>query len=116
MNKLSIEELQARIIARGEFSDHCHVIVGPCTIERIDDKVYINAEDGQAVMKHLIESKYMTGEQVWTGEHKDITLTGTEVCERHGDVILKKVAPGRYEYIPQLEFDPFEDIIRRVRD
>ena len=108
------DELLSRIIARGEFSDHCHVIDGPCTIERVGSDIFINSEDGATVIKHLLESKYLDGKQAWTGEHKDIPLAGNTI--RHGDVILKHIAPGRYQYIPQIEYDPFEDIIRQVRD
>ena len=114
MKILSKEEKLNRIIARGEFSDHAHVVTGKCTIERNGDDVFINAEDGQATMRHLLESKYLAGKEQWTGEHEDIVLAGDTI--RHGDVILKKVSKGRYQYIHQIEFDPFEDIIRKVRD
>lgn len=107
-------ERLSRIIARGEFSDHCHVITGPCTIERVGNDTFINTEDGAAVIKHLLESKYLEGHEAWTGEHHHVPLAGQSI--RHGDVILKHVAPGRYQYIPQTEYDPFEEIIRQVRD
>lgn len=114
MDQNTIDERLSRIIARGEFSDHCHVVTGEATIERVGDDIFINAEDGQAVMKHLLESKYLDGQESWTGEHHDIPLAGQSI--RHGDVILKNVGPGRYQYIPQTEYDPFEEIIRQVRD
>ena len=110
------QELVNRIIARGEFSDHCHVITGNATIERIGTDVFINCEDGEAVMRHLLESAWMEGVEKWTGEHADITIKSDADVIRHGDVLLKKVAERRYQYIQQIEYDPFEDIIRQVRD
>ena len=47
----------------------------------------------------LEEAFTKTGKEVWTGEHADIPL--------------KK---GIYKYVPQVEFDPYQDIIRQVRD
>lgn len=96
---MKLEERKNRIIARGEISDHCHVIVGNAVIERDEEKVIVNVEDGGAVMRHLLESKWLEGEEVWTKEHHDIELK-----------------PGRYEYIQQIEYDPFEEIIREVVD
>lgn len=112
--KLTKTERLNRIIARGEFSDHCHVVTGDCTIERVGNDVFINSEDGAATMRHLMESSYLEGQEKWTGEHIDIPLTGDTI--RHGDVVLKKVAPGKYQYIQQIEYDPFDEIIRQVRD
>lgn len=109
------EERVSLIIARGEHSNHCHVITGNATIERIGDDVFINAEDSTAVMRHLLESKWIEGVEAWTQEHEDITLD-KEQDIRHGDVLLKHVSKGRYKYIQQIEFDPFDEIIRQVRD
>lgn len=97
---MTIKERQERIIARGEHSNHSHVIVGDnVTINRKGEKIIVNVEDGEAYIKHLLESKWMEGQEVWTGEHKDI-----------------KLEKGTYEYVQQQEYDPFEGIIRDVID
>ena len=115
MENLKKQERELRIIARGEHSDHCHVVCGNATVEKGSDGfVFINTEDSTAVIRHLLESKYLKGEEVWTKEHEDISLTGDLI--RHGDVMLKKVADNKYKYIPQIEFDPFEEVIRKVLD
>ncbi len=93
------QERKNRIIARGEHSNHCHVIVGNAIIERKDDKVIINVEDGGAIMKHLLESDWVQGNEVWTKEHNDIELE-----------------KGTYEFIQQTEYDSFEKVIRQVMD
>ncbi len=102
--KMTQKERQDRVIARGETSGHSHIVVGTATIERKDGKVFIhvpNTEDACAVMRHLLEKPFVErGEEVWTGEHADIELQ-----------------PGRtYQYVQQIQYDPFEKIIRAIQD
>lgn len=93
-------ERQKRIIARGEFSDHCHVITGDVIIETKNGKTLITVtEDSNACLRHLVESEWIKGNEVWTGEHKDI-----------------KVRPGTYEYVPQMVFDPISKRIENAID
>ena len=94
---MNIQERKNRIIARGEFSDHCHVITGNVTFDT-KGRIVVN-EDSNAVLKHLLESKWLLGEEQWTGEHTDIVLT-----------------PGVYEYVPQQVFDPLTKRIESARD
>lgn len=97
---MTSKERKLRIVARGEHSNHSHVITGECLIQEDKGTTYINvATDGAAVLRHLIESEWMSGTEVWTKEHNDIPL--------------KK---GRYEYVPQVEYDPYEGAVRRVLD
>ena len=93
--KLTKEERQKRVIARGEVSGHSHIIIGEATIEN----GFISVT-GPAWIKHLLEKEYVEeGKEVWTKEHEDI-----------------QIKPGKYEYIQQVEFDPYEGIIREVYD
>ena len=93
------EERKSRILARGESQDHCHVIVGDAEVSNANNEILIDVY-GDATIKHLIESVWVEqGVEKWTKEHADITL------ER-----------GKYKYIPQIEYDPYEDIIRNVLD
>lgn len=94
---MTTQERQKRIIARGEFSDHCHVITG--NVEFDTKGRIIVGEDSNAVLKHLIETDWLQGKETWTGEHKDISLT-----------------PGVYEYVPQQVFDPLTKRIESARD
>lgn len=94
---MNIIERKKRIIATGEFSDHCHVITGEVEFDT-KGRIIVN-EDSNAVLKHLLESKWMAGEECWTGEHTDIKLT-----------------PGIYEYVPQVVFDPLTKRIEAARD
>jgi hypothetical protein len=94
---MTTEERKKRIIARGEFSNHCHVIVGDV---KFDDKGRILvSEDSNAVLKHLLETEWIIGKEVWTGEHHDI-----------------KLIPGTYEYVQQQVFDPLSKRIESARD
>ena len=90
-----------RIIARGEHSNHCHVVVGDdVDIKRNDNgELIIEVGNEGAVLRHLLESNWLEGQEVWTKEHKDI-----------------KLKPGSYKYVAQIEYDPFEEIIREVLD
>jgi hypothetical protein len=56
-------------------------------------------EPGIAKVRHLLESQWIKGNQVWTKEHEDIDM-----------------APGIYEPEHQVEFDPYEEEIRKVQD
>lgn len=91
------KERKQRIIARGEHSNHCHVITGD--VEFTPDGLLIVGEDSEAVLKHLLETDWMEGKETWTGEHKDI-----------------KLVPGTYEYVPQMVFDPLSKRIEAARD
>lgn len=96
MNK---QERQNRIIARGEHSNHSHVIVGEAEVTRNENGEILVNVTGEANIRHLLETNWLEGEEVWTKEHKDIPL------ER-----------GSYKFIQQQEFDPFEKHIQNVRD
>ena len=94
MNK---QERKNRIIAKGEFSNHCHVITGDIEFDS-KGRIIVN-EDSSAVLKHLLETDWMEGKETWTGEHTDIKLT-----------------PGVYEYVPQMVYDPLQKRIESARD
>lgn len=97
---MNIQERKNRVIAQGEHSDHCHVAVGDVEVIREQKgDVYLEVGNEGATLKHLIESHWFEGTETWTEEHKDISL--------------KK---GKYKYVPQVEFDPFDKIVRKVMD
>ena len=94
------KERQDRIIARGEVSGHSHIITGECTIERTKESVIIHAGENCAI-KHLLEKQFVEeGTEVWTKEHKDIPLQKGQ----------------SYEYIQQVEYDPYSQLIQQVKD
>lgn len=95
------EERQNRVIARGEFSNHAHVITGAnIKISKRGNETIIEVcEDSNAALKHLLEKDWLEGREVWTKEHKDIPLE-----------------KGTYRYVQQQEFDPYSSLIRDVRD
>lgn len=100
MKKLNLEQRKLRIIARGEFSNHCHVVIGDVNVYQKNGKTYIKVgEDSNAVLKHLLETEWLKGKEVWTKEHKDIPLE-----------------KGTYEFVQQVEYNPLDETIRAVRD
>ncbi len=95
------EERKNRIVARGEHSNHCHVIVGnDVTIERdATGNILIEVGNSGAVIRHLLEDAWNNGTETWTKEHDDI-----------------QVDPGKYKYVPQLEYHPYTEGINKVKD
>lgn len=116
MKQLSLTERKNRIIARGEFSDHAHVIVGDAQVETKGGQTFIIVGDGGASIKHLLESAWLAGEEKWTNEHTDIDLTELPNQVRHGDIMLNKVGERKYKYIQQQVFDPLTKRIEAARD
>ncbi len=93
--------IMANIIARGEHSDHSHIVTSESQVEVFEDNdgtLYVNAK-GELCLKHLMESSYVRGTEVWTGEHTEI-----------------KFPAGTYKFMPQYEYHPYDDEIRRVMD
>lgn len=106
MKKLTKEERMSFIIARGEHSGHAHIIVGDAEVETKGGNTYITVGDNGASIKHLMEDKWLNGEEHWTMEHADIDLTEMPEQVRHGDILLKRIGDRKYQYIQQMVFDP----------
>lgn len=95
-----MKKVKHNIIARGEVSGHSHIAVGDVEVFENERGDIILDVKGEAAIKHLLEEAFVKdGKEVWTGEHADIPL---------------KI--GRYKYVPQVEFDPYEEEIRKVQD
>lgn len=95
------KERKNRIIARGEHSNHSHVIVGDADV--IHDEhgnITVSVGNKGAVLRHILESNWMNGQEVWTGEHHDVKLNPNKT----------------YKYVAQEEYDPFEKTIQEVID
>lgn len=111
------QERKNRIIARGEGSNHSHVIVGDAEVKR-NSKREILIEIGKegAMLRHILETSWLEGQEIHTGEHEDISLLKLPSQVRQGDVLLEKVGNRTYQYIAQQEYDPYNDLIQKVRD
>ncbi len=95
---MNLEQRKNRVIARGEHSNHAHIITGNAVIEHKGDDIFITVKD-TAKIRHLLETQWLAGHEVWTGEHTDIDLE-----------------PGTYKYVGQVEWNPLDEAIRRVED
>ncbi len=88
------------IIARGEISNHCHVVVGDVSVENKNNNTTLYVGPDGAIIKHVLETDWVDkGELTWTNEHTDI-----------------KIAPGTYDYVPQMNYDPIADRLSKVQD
>lgn len=110
-------ELENRIIARGEGSNHAHVITGDAEVKRDSNgRILITIGEEGAILKHILETAWMDGQEVHTGEHKEIDLSELPAQIRQGDVLLERKEGRTYEYIAQQEYDPYNNLIVQVRD
>lgn len=102
MSKIDLtnaKKVTHNIVARGEVSGHSHIATGDVDVYELDGDIILDVK-GEAAIKHLLEEAFTKeGREQWTGEHADI-----------------KLAPGTYKYVPQVEFDPYDEVIRAVRD
>ena len=97
---MKTQDRKIRVIAQGEVSGHAHIITGECEIKRSGESVVIKVGKNCAV-KHLLEKPFVEeNKEVWTKEHKDIPLKEGEF----------------YEYIQQVEYNPYEEVIKKVVD
>jgi hypothetical protein len=92
---MNLQERKKRVIARGEHSNHAHVLTGDITFN--SNGTFTVNNDGK--IRHILETNWLDGQEVWTEEHKDIDLE-----------------KGTYKYVQQVEYDPYQDIIREVID
>jgi hypothetical protein len=101
MNKLNKEARISRVVARGEHSNHSHVVCGDdVAIRNADGNIMITVGNTGAVLRHILEDAWVnSGVETWTKEHTDIQLP-----------------PGEYRYVPQMEFNPLDAVVRRVKD
>jgi hypothetical protein len=100
MKTRDITKIENRIIARGKVSGHSHIITGECEIFEKENDVYVKAGKNCAI-KHLLEQPFVEeGVEKWTEEHADISL-------KEGVT---------YKYVQQVEYDPYEKVIRSVQD
>jgi len=95
------EQRMQRVVARGEHSNHSHVVTGDVSsIEEKDGNRIVTVGENGAVLKHILETEWVNnGSEVWTKEHKDIPME-----------------KGSYKFVQQTEYDPYEQKIREVRD
>lgn len=106
-----------RIIAKGEGSNHSHVMIGDCKVSRNKEgEILIKVGDEGAVLKHILESNWLQGEEKHTNEHEEISLIGFPKQIRQGDVMLELVSKDTYQYIPQMEYHPYNKMIVKVID
>ena len=92
------QELEKRIIARGEFSNHSHVVTGEAVITEENGTTFIDVKD-EAAIEHLLESAWMNGTKEWTKEHHPVPLE-----------------KGKYEVVLQQQYDPYKKAAERARD
>ena len=105
---MDLKERKQRVIARGEHSDHAHVAIGDnvkCYVNPSGELI-IETGDSQATLMHLIESEWLQGRVVRAKERHD--------GDGHDDIVIEPNTT--YKYVPQIEYDPYNDIIIQAAD
>lgn len=90
-------KVTSKMLAKGEHSNHGHMICGDVEVLEKDGNLFIDVQD--ATLKHLLINSFQSGTETWTQEHTEI-----------------KLPAGKYKVIQQVEYDPYEQIIRQVQD
>lgn len=112
---MTINERKSRIIARGEFSGHSHIVTGNASVRNEKGEILIDVL-GTCAIEHLMEDAWLEGKQVHTKEHESIELTEMPAQVRQGDIFLEKVGTNTYRYIQQKVYDPLSKRIEDARD
>lgn len=99
INLSKAKKIENNIIARGEVSGHSHIMTGDVDVYEMDGEIIVDVK-GEAAIKHLLEESFSKEKrEVWTEEHTDIPIE-----------------KGTYKYIAQVEYDPYDEVIRQVKD
>ena len=95
-----LHSLSSPVIARGEKSNHAHALFGSASVLSVKDgaDLYV-AVIGSAKLSHILETSLSSGTPIWTGEHLEIDLE-----------------EGIYQVVHQREYDPYNNVERRVWD
>jgi hypothetical protein len=113
---MKTQDRKSRIIARGEHSNHSHIITGDAIVRNERGEIIIEIGQEGVVLKHLLETDWLDGKEVWTKEHTDIDLSSLPNQVRHGDVMLERISDRTYKFIQQQVFDPLTKRIEAARD
>jgi len=95
---MEIEERKKRIIVSNA-TGHAHVVTSDCTVEVEGNETIIKTVK-DCFIKHLNESSFLAGSEVWTGEHHDIKMQDNTT----------------YKLVRQREYDPYEKVANNVLD
>jgi len=106
-----------RIIAKGEFSNHSHVITENADVIRNNKGEIFVEVKGECYIEHLLESVFVeTGQKEWTKEHHKIRIDEKHELIRQGDVLLKKAGDNLYVFVQQMAYDPLSKRIEKASD
>ncbi|MFA5299811.1 MAG: hypothetical protein WC389_16630 [Lutibacter sp.] len=97
-------KIENKPLAYGEISGHAHVLTGKVDLFELDGKIYAVVGNDGARLQHIKEnhitpSCMISTKELPVADHKSILLP-----------------PGTYEFGIQKQYDPFEDVFKRVVD
>ena len=99
------EEKESRIVARGEWSDHSHVITGDAEIYEDNGRMFVSVGKNGAKLQHTLESKLNFD-----------TLSNNEDLEVADHEIIELLPETVFEVVIQNEYNPYSKLFEQVRD
>jgi hypothetical protein len=93
-----------RIVAKGEFSDHSHVITGDAEIYEDNGRMYVSVGKKGAKLQHTLESKLPK------------SLISNDNLEIADHEIIELPANTNFEVVIQNEYNPYSKLFEQVRD
>lgn len=100
------QEKESRIVARGEWSDHSHVITGDAEIYQDDKgKMYVSVGKKGAKLQHTLESKLNFS-----------TLSKEQDLEVADHGIIELAPNTVFEVSIQNEYNPYSKLFEQVQD
>ncbi len=88
------KEIADKTLAIGESMNHGHMLVGEAMVYETEKNEKYFEVFGDCSLKHL-----KIDNRAWTQEHHEILLP-----------------KGKYKVIHQREYDPYEEVVRSIRD
>ena len=99
------KKIENRIIARGEWSDHSHVITGDADIyEDENGKMYVSVGKKGAKLQHTLESQLPKN----LSSNNDLRVADHKIIELEPNTV--------FEVNIQNEYNPYSKLFEQVRD
>lgn len=101
----NVKKIKNRVVARGEWSDHSHVITGDAEIyEDKNGKMYVSVGKKGAKLQHTLESRLPKN----LTSNNDLQVADHKIIELEPNTVFKVSI--------QNEYNPYSKVFEQVRD
>ena len=99
VEKAEGKNTEDRMLASGEEANHGHFVTGKAKVTKQGEQLFVRSMTG-TLIRHLLIEQFKEKQEVWTKEHADIQLPDNTT----------------FKVVRQVEYDPYEKVIRTVQD